>query len=95
LTGDGDPVRVEMPRWMVEDGVAEDALCLVRAEAVVGNGYPWALETADALAVLRMEDRERFLQLFEQFARQYGLGMQRTTKMQSKLMRRPAQRASI
>jgi len=94
LTADGDPVRVEMPRWMVEDGVTEDALCLVRAEAVVGNGYPWALETADALAVLRMEDRERFHQLFEQFARQYGISLQRTTKMQSKLVRRPAQRAS-
>lgn len=93
LTADGDPVRVEMPRWMVEEGVAEDALCLVRAEAVVGNGYPWALETADALAVLRMEDRERFHQLFEQFARQYDIVMQRTTKTQSKLMRRPAQRA--
>lgn len=93
LSSDSDPVRVEMPRWMVEEVVAEDALRIVRAEAVVGSGYPWALETADALAVLRMEDRERFYQLFEQFAHTCGITMQRAHKVQSKLTRRPAQRA--
>lgn len=90
LSADRPPVRVEMPRWMVEDGIAEDTLCVVRAEAVVGNGYPWALETADALAVLRMEDRVRFYQLFDQFAHAHGISLQRATKAQSKLVRRPA-----
>src|SRR5690606_10072847 len=41
LTANRPPVRVEMPRWMVDAGVAEDAINILRAEAVVGNGYPW------------------------------------------------------
>lgn len=89
LSADRPPVRVEMPRWMVEEpDTAEEALCIVRAETVVGNGYPYAIETADALAVLRMEDRERFYHLFEQFAASHGLMLQRATKAQSKLGRR-------
>ncbi len=88
LTANQPPSRVEMPRWMVEEGIADDVLNVVRGEAVVGNGYPWAIETADALSVLRMEDRERFYRFFEEFAASQGIHLERAQKAQSKLVRR-------
>jgi hypothetical protein len=62
------PARLEMPRWIVESGQAETIIDLVRAECVVGTGYPYVLETVDALAVISQQDRQRFLALFEQYA---------------------------
>jgi hypothetical protein len=88
LTRDHVPARVEMPHWIVEEGMAEDVLDLVRAECVVGGGYPYAAETADALAVISHADRERFYSLFEQFANQSGLALVQARKAASKLTRR-------
>lgn len=82
------PARLEMPRWLVEEGRADDIIDLVRAECVVGVGYPYAIETADALAVISQQDRQRFYTLFEQFARRAGLKFTQTRKMTSKLGRR-------
>lgn len=88
LTRDRTPARVEAPRWMVEDGSAAAALDLVRAECVVGAGYPYAVETADALAVISQPDRERFYGLFEQFVQRSGLSLVHARKAASKLSRR-------
>jgi hypothetical protein len=88
LTRDRVPARVEMPHWIVEDGLAEYILDLVRAECVVGGGYPYAAETADALAVISHADRERFYSLFEQFAQQSGLTLVQARKAASKAARR-------
>lgn len=88
LTRDRTPARIETPRWMVEDGCAADALELVRAECVVGAGYPYAVETADALAVISQPDRERFYGLFEQFVQRSGLNLVQARKAASKLTRR-------
>jgi hypothetical protein len=63
------PARVEMPRWVFEAGLHDWVLDVVRAECVVGVGYPYPLETADAVAVLSMQDRERFYRLFQEYAR--------------------------
>lgn len=88
LTQDRPPARVEMPRWVFDAGLADDIFDLVRAECVVGNGYPYALESADALAVITSQDRGRFLALFEQFAAREGIPLRRARKAQSKLERR-------
>jgi hypothetical protein len=73
----------------VEEGFAEDILDLVRAECVVGaGGYPYAAETADALAVISHADRERFYSLFEQFAHQSGMALVQARKAASKHARR-------
>ncbi len=88
LTRDRTPARIEVPRWMVEEGCAADALDLVRAECVVGAGYPYAVETADALAVISQPDRERFYGLFEQFVQRSGLHLVQARKAASKLVRR-------
>jgi hypothetical protein len=55
---------------------------------VVGGGYPYAVETADALAVISHADRERFYSLFEQFAQQSGLALVQARKAASKGSRR-------
>ena len=88
-TAEGQPARVEMPAWLAEDAAErERVLNLVRAECVVGNGYPYALETADAVAVISMEDRERFYATFQRFAEKEGLPLRYSRKSLSKRTRR-------
>ncbi len=83
------PARIEMPAWLWEEGRSQRVLDLVRAECVVGaNGYPYAAETADAVAVLQMPDRDRFFALFQQFAEAQGLSLNQSRKSLSKLARR-------
>jgi hypothetical protein len=82
------PARLEVPRWLVEAGWAEDAVDLVRAECVVGMGYPYAIETADALAVISQQDRQRFFRLLEQFATRNRLTFTQARKALSKQIRR-------
>jgi hypothetical protein len=89
LTGhDRLPVRVDFPGWMLEVGVLDRALDLLRAEIVVGSGYPYPLETADAAAVLTSEDRLQFYRLFHEFARESGLNVSLPAKSISKAHRR-------
>ncbi len=89
LSTDAPPVRIEMPRWIHEAGRAEEILDIVRAECIVGaNGYPYAVETADATAVISMPDRQRFYAIYQQFLKQEDLALQQTHKAQSKLNRR-------
>jgi hypothetical protein len=82
------PARVELPRWILDEGRAEEVLDLVRAECVVGAGYPYAVETADQLAVISQQDREHFYLLFEQFLARDGVALVGTRKAASKAMRR-------
>jgi hypothetical protein len=88
LTSGRPPSRVEMPRWIMDDGLADVVLDRVRAEAIVGNGYPYAIETADAVAVITAQDRERFYALFQQFAEKEGMPLRIARKAVSKLQRR-------
>lgn len=85
---DQPPARVEMPRWMLEAGLADDAFRILRAECVIGGGYPYTMQATDAVAVLRHEDRERFHALLEQFMARERIPLRRTRKAQSKLQRR-------
>jgi hypothetical protein len=88
-TADGAPARLEFPRWLIEDEEElERVLNLVRAECIVGNGYPYALETADAVAVISLQDRERFYATFQQFAEKEGLALRYSRKALSKRVRR-------
>jgi hypothetical protein len=88
-TADGAPARLEFPRWLAEDATElQRVLNLVRAECIVGNGYPYALETADAVSVISIQDRERFYAAFQQFAEKEGLMLRYSRKALSKRMRR-------
>lgn len=88
LVTDRPPARVEMPRWICEQGHADDVLDRVRAECVVGTGYPYVIETADAVAVISQQDRERFYRIFQHFLAQEGINLSMTRKLRSKLTRR-------
>lgn len=87
-TPDRPPARLELPRWVLEDGLLEYALDIVRAECVVGNGYPYGLETADAVAVLTHQDRDRFYRLIQEFAEKEKLPLRFSRKAISKRGRR-------
>ena len=51
-TGQLPPARLEIPMWVYQQGLLEEVLNIIRAEVVVGNGYPYAIEAADATAVI-------------------------------------------
>jgi hypothetical protein len=83
------PARIDVPRWVVEeDGLLDRVLDVVRAEIIVGAGYPYPIETADAAAVLTGEDRIAFYRLFHEFARAEGLYTALPAKSISKVHRR-------
>jgi hypothetical protein len=85
---DRAPARLDFPRWILEAGLLDHVVDVVRAEAVVGSGYPYALETADAAAVLTTEDRLTFYRLFHDFAHASGLEAALPGKSISKAHRR-------
>jgi len=87
-TADRPPARLDLPRWLLEAGELERVVDVVRAECVVGNGYPYAVETADAVAVITMQDRERFYRVFQEFAEKEGLPLRFSRKAVSKRGRR-------
>ncbi len=85
---DRPPARLEMPRWLAESDLLPRMLDVLRAELVAGNGYPYAIETADAVAVITTEDRARFYQMFQHFAEDAGLPLTFSRKLLSKTRRR-------
>jgi hypothetical protein len=87
-TAHNPPVRLELPAWLLEAGGLERVVDIVRAECVVGVGYPYAVETADALAVITVEDRERFYRAFQEFVASLGLELRYSRKAYSKRTRR-------
>ncbi|HEX6480317.1 MAG TPA: DNA double-strand break repair nuclease NurA [Ktedonobacteraceae bacterium] len=87
-TANRPPARLEFPRWMLDDGVLEPVLDVVRAEVIAGQGYPYAIETADAVAVITMQDRAEFYQQFQEFMERQGLKFTFSTKAVSKSRRR-------
>ena len=85
---DRPPARVEFPRWIVDAGLLDAVMDAVRAETIVGNGYPYPIEAADAVAVITTEDRARFYRLFQEFAEREGLPFGFSRKVLSKSRRR-------
>jgi hypothetical protein len=82
------PSRLEFPRWMVDEGVLDPVLDVVRAEIIAGNGYPYAIETADAVPVITMQDRNEFYAHFQTFVERQGVKFSFSTKSVSKKRRR-------
>ena len=87
-TNQGYPARIEMPIWMHEADIVERVLNWVRAETIVGGGYPYAIETADQTAVLQTSDRQIFFRILQDWAKQEDLQLRWSRKMMSKLRRR-------
>lgn len=87
-TNQGYPARIEMPRWIHESGITEQVINWVRAEIIVGGGYPYAIETADQTAVLQTHDRQVFFRILQDWASEEKLQLRWSRKMMSKLRRR-------
>ncbi|MGF1603550.1 MAG: DNA double-strand break repair nuclease NurA [Thermosynechococcaceae cyanobacterium] len=82
------PVRLEFPRWIVDDGKFANMLDYIRGEIIIGGGYPYVIETADQVAVLQADDRRLFYQLLQDWSEKAALKMRFSRKMVSKQMRR-------
>ncbi|MGI8882860.1 MAG: DNA double-strand break repair nuclease NurA, partial [Pyrinomonadaceae bacterium] len=82
------PARIDVPAWIYEQGLVEEVLDTIRAECVIGLGYPYALETADQTAVITMRDREIFLRALQDFANREKLNFSVSRKNASKGRRR-------
>jgi NurA domain len=87
-TNQSYPARLEMPLWMHEAGITDQVMNWVRAEVIVGSGYPYAIETADQTAVLQNQDRQIFFQVLQSWAETQSLGLRLSRKMMSKARRR-------
>lgn len=85
---DSYPVRIELPLWVYESERHERILDWVRAEVIVGGGYPYVIETADQVAVLKNDDRQMFYRLLQDWAEQENLKLRLSRKMTSKVRRR-------
>ena len=82
------PARLDIPAWIYEAGLLDEVIDVVRAECVSGLGYPYAIEAADAAAVITAQDRERFLSAIQEFAEKNNLGFRVARKAISKMRRR-------
>ncbi len=87
-TSDSAPARLDIPSWVYEAELLHEVLDVVRAECVIGLGYPYALETADQTAVITMRDREVFLGALQDFASREKLNFSVARKAASKGRRR-------
>jgi hypothetical protein len=87
-TSDNAPARLDIPAWIYEQNLLDEVLDTIRAECIIGLGYPYALETADQTAVITMRDREVFLQALQGFAKENNLNFRVSRKSASKGRRR-------
>ena len=85
---DRPPARIEFPRWLLDAGLLDRVLDVVRAEVIAGTGYPYPIEAADAVAVISAHDRAQFYALFQEFAEREGLSLSFSRKALSKSRRR-------
>jgi hypothetical protein len=85
---DVPPSRLDVPLWVYEGGLLDYVVDTVRAEVIVGNGYPYPIEAADATAVLTSRDREMFYAIFQEFAAREHLELHAARKAISKAHRR-------
>ncbi|MGH9939890.1 MAG: DNA double-strand break repair nuclease NurA, partial [Blastocatellia bacterium] len=82
------PARLEIPLWVLERGLLDEVLSLVIAEVVVGNGYPYVIQSADAAAVISSRDRDAFYAIFQHFAKRQEIDLRISQKSASKSRRR-------
>ena len=87
-TADSSPARLDIPAWVYEQGLLDELIDVVRAECVIGLGYPYPLETADQTAVISGRDREVFFRALQEFASRERLDFSVARKDTSKARRR-------
>ena len=86
--GSGEIARLDIPNWVYQKELLSETIDIVRAECVIGLGYPYCLETADATALISVNARNRFLAMLKEFSERENLGFSVSRKQQSKARRR-------
>ena len=84
------PARLEFPAWLLRAGVLDRVVDWVRAESIVGGGYPYAIQAADAAAVISFQDRQRYVRALEEFGRRHGIRTLHASAKQASKERRRA-----
>ncbi|HEY9899545.1 MAG TPA: DNA double-strand break repair nuclease NurA [Pantanalinema sp.] len=87
-SADAPPARLEYPLWIQEQGLLDEVLDVVRADAIAGGGYPYTIAAADATAVIRAPDRDAFYRAVQEFLAARGVSLRFSKKALSKLRRR-------
>lgn len=87
-TAASPPARLDIPAWVYEQGLLNELVDVIRAECVVGLGYPYPLETADQTAVISGRDREVFFRALQELATREKLDFSVARKDSSKARRR-------
>jgi hypothetical protein len=87
-TSDGPPARIDLPRWIVREGLVDYVADVIRCEVIAGTGYPYCFEAVDAAAVLSMADREAFYGQVQAFCERNGMRLRLAPKAASKRRRR-------
>ncbi len=84
----GLPVRLEFPLWLYQEGLLDSLMDVIRAEIIIGSGYPYCLETADVTALLTNADRDFFYRVFQAFLEKQAHPLTIRSKARSKQRRR-------
>ncbi len=87
-TAASPPARLDIPAWIYEQGLLNELVDVIRAECVVGLGYPYPLETADQTAVISGPDREVFFRALQELSTREKLDFSVARKDSSKARRR-------
>lgn len=85
---DAPPARLEYPLWIQEEGLLDEVLDVVRADAIAGGGYPYTIAAADATAVLSASDRDGFYRTVQDYLEARDVPLRFSKKALSKLRRR-------
>ena len=87
-TANSNPARIDIPTWIYEEGLLDEIINVIRAECVIGLGYPYVLETADVTAVISNKDRQIFIGALQKFSEDNNLNFSFPQKGSSKNRRR-------
>jgi hypothetical protein len=60
------PARIEFPKWLIEAGILEEMMDVVRAECILGLGFPKILAAAYALATITPEEDSLFKAILDE-----------------------------
>jgi hypothetical protein len=88
VAADSTPARLDIPSWIHEHGLLNELIDVVRAECVIGLGYPYPLEAADHAAVMAGIDRDIFFRALQDFSSRGDYGFSVSRKDASKVRRR-------
>ncbi len=76
--------RVEFPKRIIEQGRVEELADMLRAQIIVGAGYPHAIDQAHHEANVSMGDRETFFGILQQVAESKGIDIGTSLKAAKK-----------